>query len=750
MNLSIYSKTTDVKSTDIIDIEMYLENIRNGIYWEGVAAVRAAKTEQEKAAVKKGLKMATVSGTFSYRKDEALIEHSGFICIDIDKIEDTEETKSLLCADDYVYACFTSCSGKGLAVIFKIDGKKHRDAFYAISEYLIKKYSLVADPTCVNVSRGRYVSHDPQIYVHSKSTKWNSYIPKKEVTKVIEKKIIFVKSDFDAIVNEVNNRKIDLAGNYLNWIRIGFAIADKFGEDGRSYFEIISQYRQGEQAKNSTLICKQYDACIKSNGSGITISSFYWFAKQAGIETYSIETKEIIKISASQKRSAGMNDVEIIKNLKEHTEFEPDLIDEIVPQVNAETFQEDVSLIETVENEIKTVWKIRRNVISRSLELEDNAKKWIRLEVVDLNTIFLKIKKYFDKLNYDLFERILMSRSTVDHNPLIEFFEQNKHLKPTGCIEALANTITSEFGLVGEERAYFLKKWMVGIISSIHGQHSPLQFVLTGEIQNTGKTQFFRRLLPSQLSSYYAESKLDAGKDDEILMTQYAIIMDDEMGGKSKKEVAFMKSISSKEWFTLREPYGRSNVTLKRLASLAGTSNDNAVLSDPTGNRRIIPIHVSNIDHEAYNAINKTDLFMEAYWLWHAGFNHNLSKEEIKKLNLATSKNFEEVSPEEELIFKFFKLPVGSEGQFYTTMEIIYIIDLLTKQRLFHKKVGAILQKNGIKRINFKRNDLRGMGYKLVKIEYPDNQDESELYNSKNDLYNSRNDEFQFSEETPF
>ena len=57
-------------------------------------------------------------------------------------------------------------------------------------------------------------------------------------------------------------------------------------------------------------------------------------------------------------------------------------------------------------------------------------------------------------------------------------------------------------------------------------------------------------MLPKELRSYYAESKLDAGKDDEILMTQKLLIMDDEMGGKSKKEVKRLKELTSKQTYS--------------------------------------------------------------------------------------------------------------------------------------------------------------------------------------------------------
>lgn len=49
--------------------------------------------------------------------------------------------------------------------VLKIDGKRHRDAFDAISKYLLDSYNIVVDPTSVNVSR-RYV---PELYEEMKN-----------------------------------------------------------------------------------------------------------------------------------------------------------------------------------------------------------------------------------------------------------------------------------------------------------------------------------------------------------------------------------------------------------------------------------------------------------------------------------------------------------------------------------------------------------------------------------------------------
>ena len=174
--------------------------------------------------------------------------------------------------------------------------------------------------------------------------------------------------------------------------------------------------------------------------------------------------------------------------------------------------------------------------------------------------------------------------------------------------------------------------------------------------QNSGKTEWFRRLLPKELHKYYAESKLDAGKDDDMLMCQKLIVMDDEMGGKSKQDEKRFKELTSKQVFSLRAPYARFNEDFKRLAVLCGTSNDREVINDPTGNTRIFPVNVISINHAKYNAINKEELFIEIIKLYESGENHELTKEELVQLGLLSDRHTS-LSIEEESINRFFRKP---------------------------------------------------------------------------------------------
>ena len=67
----------------------------------------------------------TFSGCFSSRCTDELIEHSGFLCFDIDKIESErrlQEIKSLLINDEELHTvlCFRSPSGNGLKWVVEV------------------------------------------------------------------------------------------------------------------------------------------------------------------------------------------------------------------------------------------------------------------------------------------------------------------------------------------------------------------------------------------------------------------------------------------------------------------------------------------------------------------------------------------------------------------------------------------------------------------------------------------------------
>lgn len=118
----------------------------------------------------KNLAYCTFSGTFSKRKNDCLIEHSGLMCLDFDHLGDRlQEAKRLLIGDKVlnVVLLFRSPSGDGLKAIAPVNLKQgsHEKWYCAFSAYLNDKYNLIADPACKDVSRACFLPHDSDCFI---------------------------------------------------------------------------------------------------------------------------------------------------------------------------------------------------------------------------------------------------------------------------------------------------------------------------------------------------------------------------------------------------------------------------------------------------------------------------------------------------------------------------------------------------------------------------------------------------------
>ena len=88
-----------------------------------------------------------------------------------------------------------------------------------------------------------------------------------------------------AVAEETQRRHIDLTKGYIPWRNIGFALSDGMGNQGRGYFHTLSAQNPDYDPQECD---KQYDACLKAHGSGITINSLFHAAKEAGIDISAI------------------------------------------------------------------------------------------------------------------------------------------------------------------------------------------------------------------------------------------------------------------------------------------------------------------------------------------------------------------------------------------------------------------------------------------------------------------------------
>ena len=187
------------KEPHFITVEKALERIRLGASKQLVMDIRLALDKEKANKLKLNLPSICFSGKFGVdRKDEQLIEHSGFIVLDFDDISDLRDKQTEIISKPFVYACWVSPSGNGLKALVKIaDKKKHREHFQSLQDVFPE-----IDRSGINVSRVCYESFDPDIYVNE-----NAEIFTK--AKKIEKVVV---SENESVDDSENFRRI------LKWL----------------------------------------------------------------------------------------------------------------------------------------------------------------------------------------------------------------------------------------------------------------------------------------------------------------------------------------------------------------------------------------------------------------------------------------------------------------------------------------------------------------------------------------------------
>ena len=89
-----------------------------------------------------------------------------------------------------------------------------------------------------------------------------------------------LEAEIEQLVCSIESASADIAPDYASWRDLAFALADALGEGGRSYFHRLSRFYCGYDEREAD---KQFTACLRSHGSGITINTLFHLAKQAGV-----------------------------------------------------------------------------------------------------------------------------------------------------------------------------------------------------------------------------------------------------------------------------------------------------------------------------------------------------------------------------------------------------------------------------------------------------------------------------------
>lgn len=707
MKFSFYNNIKDTNKTDI-DLNNYIDIIKNGKYQDLVLTARALKKEPSKYKDLKN-QMPCITGSAIMNQgskvESNILELNGLIVIDIDEDVDLQLLNRIN-EDKYTFVSHRSFGGDGLCVFIKINSNKFLESFNEIGQYYWDSFNIMIDQSCKNKNRLRFLSYDPYIFHNEKA---NKYIAKSKLIKPKKQEFVFVQDDFGEIIEKLKG--IDLCqDDYKRYCDIGFAIGSKFGDSGLNYFKAIcqngSKYDEKDIEKHYKNFCKP---------GQITIGTFYHYVKDEGIEVYSNLTKKVISTVSLQKTQGTPTIESVKKHIIEVLKLEApgdELIQSIIDSKIDFQVESDDSEVNQLKNFITENYNPYRDYITNEIFINEKV-----LDDIKLNSIYFSAKNCLDfNVNKSDVKDMINSEATPTINPLNEFFSIKEFKK--GNIEKYADCIYPQ----SEYNRWAFKKWLVGSIhnwiSPLHETKvSPLTLVLCGQKQGTGKTSFFRNLLPRELRKYLIEHRIDAKDKDSIYnLVKGLIVLDDEFGGLATKDVKDFKKIADANQIDIRLPYSAFYSKMKRKASLCGTSNERDVLKDVTGNRRILPINVESIDYDSMIKINTDDLWREVFELWRSNFDWKIySTEDIDFLFKNTGTNIE-IMPVEEMFFNAYSLDpdeTKTEEKILNQGQVLHYLNVVNSFNITKYDIKDIFTKNKIIYKSYKRDGKVIFGVKL-------------------------------------
>ena len=128
--------------------------------------------------------------------------------------------------------------------------------------------------------------------------------------------IISLEDEIEQLVCAVESSCKDIAPDYTSWRDLAFALADALGESGRQYFHRLSRFYSGYDEKEAD---KQFTACLRSHGSGITINTLFHLAKEAGVLMIrnTVKPYNVKKAKSYKSSSEDMEDLEDLSDLSD-------------------------------------------------------------------------------------------------------------------------------------------------------------------------------------------------------------------------------------------------------------------------------------------------------------------------------------------------------------------------------------------------------------------------------------------------
>lgn len=175
-------------------------------------------------------------------------------------------------------------------------------------------------------------------------------------------------------------------------------------------------------------------------------------------------------------------------------------------------------------------------------------------------------------------------------------------------------------GFSVDEVEQFLKDWMAGVWRRVQDQNKQNRFLLFRGPQGVGK-DWLIRLLCEPWDFYFTNFTMQSQERDVFDQVSSSIIVNfSEFDQTEKMNVAFLKDMVTKYKATFRRSHARDAESRQFHCSFIGTTNQQYIMRDETGNRRFVILDIQKMDWEKMRSVNYTQAWAEARHLCESGY----------------------------------------------------------------------------------------------------------------------------------
>lgn len=220
---------------------------------------------------------------------DKIVRQTGWMQFDIDLKDNPRLTDANILRDQiskirYVAFAGLSVSGKGVWGLVKVSSvNQYKDHFKQLAIDFNHRGIKLDKSKGGNPTDLRIFSYDPNAYIAQEFTVYNRM--NKRVRRSIRTSAdinpLEVEQNINSLIKKITLKGVDIAPDYESYLRLGFALANEFGETGRELFHTVCK----ESNKYDEIHAeKLFSDCVKLNDGRTTIATFFHLCKEAGIK----------------------------------------------------------------------------------------------------------------------------------------------------------------------------------------------------------------------------------------------------------------------------------------------------------------------------------------------------------------------------------------------------------------------------------------------------------------------------------